>query len=789
MITKVKLKNFRSHLDSEFDFSTGTNVLIGILGSGKSSVMNALCFGLFGTFPDLQAKKIKLDDIIMNKPILKDTTEVEVSFTISGRNYSVMRVIERGKGTTYSEIREGDKLIDAPQTQRVTETVEKILKINYELFSKAIYSEQNALDYFLTLPRGERMKRIDNLLTIDKFEKARSSTVSLKNKFLERKLAKQSIIDQTNLTELKKSLEDIEYSLKGIEKSKIKVSKDLKLLSKNESELKEILERLEKLNKDLISLRQEEKSLESAIEENQKVIENIKKLLKGKKPEKVKKQLKILSEKLKLLEDNLSKKRNEYEKLTELISESKTKIELLEEEKFNRLNKEISEKLKVRGKITEIEKEYGDEPSKTLEKERKKLEKIEIELSSLMTKLTEIQDILKQVHELKDQCPVCLSKLTHPKKKKLIEQQKKKIEEIEKRLERVKKNRGIKKDEVRVLETVTDKFKQFLNEVSDLNELQSQLKDSKKKHSELIKVVKENEKKFTEMKGEVTKLQDMIDDKKNEKKDIEFISSRLSEFKSMKSRLLEFKSKENKVREKIVKINKEIGDKDIEKIRKEFTKLMSKKSELQERMKSLSELIIEKEKRKKEQEEKLKLIETQKKEISKLGKLIKDLKIFEKALEKTQVQLRMEFIDTVNYAMNDLWPNIYPYGDFTNIALNIEGGDYVLQLKDTLERWVNVDGFASGGERSIASLVLRIAFSLVLAPQLKWLVLDEPTHNLDAKAIGDLALTLKTRVGDFVDQIFLITHEEKLEEAVTGKLYRLEREKERDTPTRVIQVN
>jgi len=224
MITKVKLKNFRSHLDSEFNFSSGTNALVGILGSGKSSVMNALCFGLFGTFPDLQGKKIKLDDLIMNKPSVKDQAEVEVEFQVDEKTYSVMRTIERGKGTTYSEIREGEKLLDAPNTQRVTELVERVLKINYELFSKAIYSEQNALDYFLRLPRGERMRRIDNLLTIDKFETARSSAVSLRNKLVERKLGKQSIIEQTDIEKLKKLVGEVKEDLDNLRKDKLEVS-------------------------------------------------------------------------------------------------------------------------------------------------------------------------------------------------------------------------------------------------------------------------------------------------------------------------------------------------------------------------------------------------------------------------------------------------------------------------------------------------------------------------------------------------------------------------------------
>src|SRR5271157_1810109 len=125
MITDVKLKNWRSHLDSEFKFSSGTNALLGSMGSGKSSTMDAICFAFFGTFPNLQTKKLKLDDIIMKKPSEKSEAEVEVDFNLGDVNYSVKRVIEKGKGTTYSEIRENGKLLEAPNTLRVTEIIEE----------------------------------------------------------------------------------------------------------------------------------------------------------------------------------------------------------------------------------------------------------------------------------------------------------------------------------------------------------------------------------------------------------------------------------------------------------------------------------------------------------------------------------------------------------------------------------------------------------------------------------------------------------------------------------------
>src|SRR3989304_9326670 len=196
MISKIRLTNWRSHSNSELIFSSGTNALLGNMGAGKTSILDGICFSLFGTCPSLQSKKLKLDDMIMKKPFEKDKAEIESHFQVDSNVYSVKRVIEKGKGTTYSELRENGKLLEAPSTQRVNELVEKILKIDYDLFSKAIYSEQNALDYFLTIPRGQRMKKIDELLMIDKFEKARSNTVTLINRLAERKFARQNIINQ-----------------------------------------------------------------------------------------------------------------------------------------------------------------------------------------------------------------------------------------------------------------------------------------------------------------------------------------------------------------------------------------------------------------------------------------------------------------------------------------------------------------------------------------------------------------------------------------------------------------
>jgi exonuclease SbcC len=483
----------------------------------------------------------------------------------------------------------------------------------------------------------------------------------------------------------------------------------------------------------------------------------------------------------------LTEKRNEQEKLTELISESKTKIEFLESDKMRKLESDISKKLSIKEMVDEIKKNYGNKPLEKMSKEKNELNELVKKLSSLNTMLSETKEILDRIHELKDSCPICRSKLTEEKKKRLIKDQKEKIEKIEKEIKTLEKEKQLKEESSKSIEEVVDKFKHFLINVEDLDELQSQLKDLKKLYSKSIKTMEVYQKNLNKIKVDISNLQIEIEKNRKDENNLALLYSRTSEVENKRSRLNYLNSRIEDVRMKITEINKQLKDQDTEKLRKEFTELVSKKSEYEERLKNLNQSFKEKETRKTEEEKKISTIDKQKSEIVRLEKIINDLKIFEKALEQTQTELRTEFIDAVNYTMSEIWPNLYPYEDFIGIALNIEAGDYVLQLKDRMERWVNADGIASGGERSIACLALRIAFSLVLAPQLRWLVLDEPTHNLDSRSMGNLAETLRTRIGNFVDQVFLITHEERLEEAVTGNLYRLERDKRKDESTKILR--
>lgn len=243
-----------------------------------------------------------------------------------------------------------------------------------------------------------------------------------------------------------------------------------------------------------------------------------------------------------------------------------------------------------------------------------------------------------------------------------------------------------------------------------------------------------------------------------------------------------------KVEEEVKIFEAKVFEKDLSEMENRLKELIAKKSEVETKILSSDQLIKERESRISEYEKELEQMLKERDEIKRLDVLIRDFKTFEKALGLTQTELRSEFVEAVNYTMNSLWATLYPYQDLAGIRLFAEEGDYILQLKESSGRWSNVEGIASGGERGIACLALRISFALVLAPHLQLLVLDEPTANLDRNAISVMSKTLREKINEFIDQVFIITHEEELEEAVTGNAYRLERDKSKDEATRIISL-
>ncbi|MEM5777447.1 MAG: hypothetical protein QXJ06_03285 [Candidatus Aenigmatarchaeota archaeon] len=462
-----------------------------------------------------------------------------------------------------------------------------------------------------------------------------------------------------------------------------------------------------------------------------------------------------------------------------------------EREGLEKRNKEIEknmEKLKEYIFIyNNLLKKYDNNITKILEDKRKHLQEINSIISVLEYKKNENDNISLQIEKLENKCPVCGSNISFEKKKHLMCLKEKENQDLINQINSNKNEKKILELEIRKLEDDSKKIDDSKKYLEEYENIKKEFYDNEKRIREIDNVLPVLQSNFKKIKDQIEYIKRQIEQNKDEKLKIQSIIEKFNE-------LLELEEKIKKLDQELnISIrNKESLDKYLDKenyieLKKNFENIKSRFTEIKtlvsEKEKNLNERKSQLEKMIKE----LDLINEQKKYILKLENILRNLTIFELSLEKTQNQLREEFIETVNKKMSEIWSDLYPYGDYNDIRLFVDEGNYILQLLTTSGDWVNVEN-VSGGESTMACLALRIAFSLVLVPHLNWLILDEPTHNLDEKSVLNLNEALRERIKDFVSQVFIITHDKHLENAASGELYRINRNKDEDGYSEILRI-
>ncbi|MBI5884572.1 SMC family ATPase, partial [archaeon] len=393
MIKSIHLRNWKTHYDSLFEFSKGTNVLVGQMGAGKTSVVDAISYALFGTFPALQAKLSTLDEAVMRKPNEMKEAELEVCFSADGKEFTVKRIARKGRKANEAYLHEGSRLIAGPKQSDVNERIEALLGLDYNLFSRAVYCGQNETDYFLKHSPGDRKKTLDELFELERYEKARGNAVQAKNRLKKLAEDKAGLLkgfdsgrEAKALEEEEKAIKEKESELACIEEKAGEMKKQLAEAKNELDELKERKKAFDSIRKELVELKAELKVASDGMQ--------------GKKPSKKAHELRVLIDESK---KTVEKAGAEAEGLIRIVEAGETEKKLAEKELAGL--KERQELLKAGQKKLEGLK------AACLKELEEKLGASRTDSGSLEAKLELALNALKALEGAEASCPTCEQEL------------------------------------------------------------------------------------------------------------------------------------------------------------------------------------------------------------------------------------------------------------------------------------------------------------------------------------------------------------------------------------------
>ena len=259
---KLRFKNFLSTGNNFTDISfddTPTTLVVGHNGAGKSTMLDALSFGLFGK-PHRKISKNQLINTINGKGTL-----VEVEFNIGKQGYKVVRGIKPNKFEIWVN---GNMVNQDSHAKEYQSMLEKnILMLSHKSFHQIVVLGSSSFVPFMQLAGGSRREVIEDLLDINMFSKM-NGLLKEKVSILKDQIASNShqlnLVD-TKINAQKKYLRDLSAISSHQKKQKLdtikQLQEDIRVLNESNAKVteevtasKEVTTEIVKIGKELTSL-------------------------------------------------------------------------------------------------------------------------------------------------------------------------------------------------------------------------------------------------------------------------------------------------------------------------------------------------------------------------------------------------------------------------------------------------------------------------------------------------------------------------------------------------------
>ena len=781
LLKSIKLENIRSYAFQNISLNNGSTLLLGDIGSGKTTILLAIEFALFG----LIKGDISGDTLLRHG---KKEGSVELNIEIDTKNITIVRRLKKKNDSISQD--SGHIIIDGKKIEGTpVELKSKVLELcgyPQDLINKntsliyryTVYTPQEDMKAILFETKEERLDILRKIFNIDKYKRVRENALNYAKELRNyKKILENKIID---LEDKKMELKNKKLAIDNIDKQK-----------------QDIQTRIVELRSSITNKDEEAKKFEEEIKELNTIKKDIAVLesnLKNKKAESEKniKELGIVEYRIREYENKLKDlglvDQNE-EDLKKILAESEdklTKINAAKEIVKGKLDSKqedlkklvINDQASLKSRNTSLVKKIAGKKDieNNLEDSKALLEKTNIELNTLKINKNNSEKIINQLKDLST-CPVCLQKVDFTHKIKITDTENFNINGAQKKIEEMQK----RKLELETLIQTNDKYLEELRKdelelrevIIKLDNLSSQIeaKQNLEKEIEDLKMKKE---KLEHM--DITKL-------------VEVISKSRKMLSNMEVRKhIEESLKDKKEQMKTLKNSMEVANTDLGKMNEEYNALSEKSLTHSEAEKSF--LNIKKDRdllNQNLQSEEIKNSGIEKEKAmttDEINKISQDIET------KTKIKEKINYVNELNFWINEQFINLTStiektimqkiHREFNDMfkkwfQIMMDDSTMDVRIDEEFTPIVSQNNYEteivnlSGGEKTAVALAYRLSLNKVINDFIsniktkEIIILDEPTDGFSSEQLDKMRDVFdELRIG----QMIIVSHETKMESYV-----------------------
>ncbi len=777
-INYLELRNYRKFRELNLQFPDGVVGILGLNGSGKTTIIEAIAWALFGNEEEVvrtSRESIRFSGAKSSetvKAILEfelDDAEFRVEREMGGRSLSMKATLHQGT----SVIADGDKAVKA--------TIQRLIGMDYKSFFTSVFARQKELDELQEMQPARRKEMVLRMLRIDGLDSSIRSIRSDRNSIAERIRGAESVLIDADGNDREKPVKErfesasegamkAENALKAAKEAASALAKDTDVLRDKKESLRKDFEALgvataefNANRKTLLDQKSSEEALAQRIRELEGMFEKMPKLKRAEEEWR-----KVSAEK-----EAMEREKERFDRREHLLKD-KTAIET----ELELLKKNISEAEPLRQEEKTLMEGIDDARKARSESELRKVELVE-NIAKAQALIVEKGDGMEKDRVKLDEierageggtCPTCERHLqdAYPL---LVRKLHSSIESTEKAIAEQERLIGEGRKEVQALE----------------NKLQAL--DRKARHLD-GKLAKSRQAvaRFESMNDELKRVGARLEEKAlaiREMGDTQYSSESYLTTKKAFDRLSKDHEEFLRLSEKQNQLDRAKADLDerrevVKRLEMEGQNLSAMVKELEPK-KPLYEAALKNLEKKSEElsaakeragdakairERALAEIESAKRELEEIARL-KEVVAAHRVradelgmLEDVFISFKDHLIGRIAPALGEMTSEILDLmtdGKYTRVALD---DNYRMSMEDDGE-FHPLDRF-SGGEGDIANLSLRLAISRIVAEgtganQVNFLILDEIFGSLDPSRKRSVMVALSGLSTQF-RQVMLITH-------------------------------